>query len=102
MILCTISNEDAEKLNNTIIEVNMCEKLYKYAIEDINCTPDALKVILDYYMFALKVHKSLWRQIINQYLSEDEYTSSFNLLRFDPIEQTIFKLDSSECLSCKK
>jgi len=97
MILCGVSKDDAEKLNNTIIEVNMCEKLYKYAMEDINCSPIALKTLLDYYMFAIKVHKTLWKEIAIQYVGEEKVISSFNSLRFDPLRQVIFQMECGQC-----
>ncbi len=63
-ILSKVSKEDARELNNTIIEVEACQGLYKEAMKDLSSSPAALKTLLDYYMHSLKIHKSLWKDIL--------------------------------------
>jgi hypothetical protein len=96
-----VSDADAKKLTDTIVEAEASRELYEAAIKRVDCVPEALKVILDYYMHALKVHKALWREILVQYMGEDEATRLYKILRFDTVKKVIFQLDIKGCALCK-
>lgn len=101
-ILCKVSDEDAKKLTDTIVEVEACRELYENASRRIDCPPPALKLILDYYMHSLKVHKTLWRELLVKYVGEDEASKFYNILRFDTVKKVIFKLEIEGCSLCQK
>jgi len=97
-ILCKVSGEDAKNLYDTIVEVEACRELYDTAKGKADCTPFAFKSIMDYFMQSLKVHKTLWKDLVIKYLGED--VADFDLLRFDPVKKVIFR--PGECLTCEK
>lgn len=101
-ILCKITDEDAAKLTDTIVEVEACRELYNKATNHIDYQPLALKVILDYYMHSLKVHKGLWRELLVKYIGEDETSQFYNILRFDTVQKVIFKIEVEGCTLCQK
>jgi hypothetical protein len=97
-ILCKVSDEDAKKLYDTIVEVEACHDLHEEAKKKLDCTPMAFKVQMDYYMHTLKVHKTFWMELAVKYLGED--VKDFNSLRYDPVKKAIFRLEG--CSECKK
>lgn len=99
-IFCKVSNEDDKNLYDSIVEVEACRDLYESATKNFDCTPDALKAILDYYMHKLKEHKSLWKDILVKYVGEDQASSMLNILRYDPAKKVIFLPDIEGCALC--
>jgi len=100
-ILCKMAKEDAKKLIDTIVEVETCGELYNSAIKSIDCVPEALKVILEYYMYTLKIHKAMWTDILVKYIGEDETALKLPILRFDRVKEVIFELEIEGCSLCK-
>jgi PleD family two-component response regulator len=101
-ILCKISDEDAKKLTETIVEVEACKELYNEATKHIDCQPIAIKAILDYYMHSLKIHKALWKETLIKYIGEENTAKFYNILRFDTVTKDIFKLEIEGCSLCQK
>jgi len=99
-IFCQTSNEDAKKLNDSIIEVQICDRLYKESVKRIDISPLALKIILDYYLQSLKLHKQLWKELLIKYIGEDDTATFYNILRFDTVKNLIFKMDTEGCSLC--
>jgi hypothetical protein len=98
--LAKVSEEDARVLNDSIVETEAALQLYKDASREGGFKPDALKTLLEYHLTVLKVHKALWRDILVRYLGQDDAAKYYQVLRFDPIEKVIFKLDIEGCSLC--
>ena len=101
MRLAKVNDEDARKLCESITETEACRELYQAAVRQADVLPDALKMVLDYYMHCLKEHKALWREILIKYIGEDEAAKLYNILRFDPVKKVIFRLEIEGCALCK-
>ena len=100
-ILCKVSDEDAKKLIDTIIEVEACKELYDESMKRVDVVPVALKTILDYYMYTLKIHKTLWMELLVKYIGEDDATMYLKILRFNRVKKVIFQLEIEGCALCK-
>jgi hypothetical protein len=100
-ILCKVSEEEARKLYDTIVEVEASKELYDTSMRQMDIQPLAIKVVLDYYINALKVHKAYWRDILVKYLGDDTASELNRILRYDPVKKVIFKLEIEGCSLCK-
>jgi hypothetical protein len=100
-ILAKVSEEDAKELNDSIVETEACRELYQEATKRVDCPPEALRYVLDYYMQCLKVHKALWRRILVDYVGEETASTLYNILRFDTIKNVIFQIEIEGCKICK-
>lgn len=100
-VLCKISDEDAKKLNDSIVEVEACIELFEVSKKKMDCTPIAFKIILEYYMVVLKNHKEIWRNILIQYLGKEDASKFLPILRFDTVKKVIFKMIIEGCNICK-
>jgi hypothetical protein len=101
-ILCKMTDEDAIRLTDTIVEVEMCKGLYDEAAKGTDFNPMALKTVFDYYIHSVKIHKALWRELLIKYVGEDKASELFMILRFDTIKKVIFTLDIEGCALCQK
>ena len=101
-ILCKVTDEDAIRLTDTIVEVEMCKELYDESARRVDFNPLALKTIFDYYIHSVKVHKALWRELLVKYIGEDKASELFMILRFDTIKKVIFTLDIEGCSLCQR
>jgi hypothetical protein len=101
-ILCKVTDEDAIRLTNTIVEVEMCKELYDEAAKRTDFNPVALKTVFDYYIHNMKIHKALWSELLIKYIGEDKSSELYRILRFDTIKKVIFTLDIEGCSLCQK
>jgi hypothetical protein len=99
-ILCKISDEDARTLSDSIIEVETAERVRNEAMGRTDCTPEVLRVIMDYHIHALQAHKALWRDILIKYIGEDEASRLYQILRFDMVKNVIFEMEIEGCALC--
>jgi len=100
-ILCKVSDEDAKRLTETIVEVEACNEYYNKAMKQMDCQPIAIKAILDYLMQVLKTHKMLWTELLIKYVGEEDASAMYRILRFDTIKKVIFKIEIEGCSLCK-
>lgn len=101
-ILCKVTDEDAIRLTDTIVEVEMCKGLYDESARRTDFNPLALKTIFDYYIHSVKIHKALWRELLIKYIGEDKVSELLMILRFDTIKKVIFTLDIEGCSLCQR
>jgi len=101
-ILCKISDEDAKRLTDTIIEVEMCKQTFDESTKKVDYSADALRMIFDYYIHSLKVHKNLWVELLIKYIGEEETSTMFYVLRFDTVKKVIFQMEIEGCALCKE
>lgn len=101
-MLIKISDEDAKKLYDTVVEVEASKQMYDMSVRQMNVQPLAIKVILDYYMYVLKTHKALWKDTLIKYLGEDAAAEMLMVLRYDPVKKVIFKLEIEGCPLCEQ
>ena len=100
-IFMKVSDEDAKVLSDSIVETEACRGLYDEAIKQAQFSPEAMKFIMDYYMHNLKVHKTLWRELLIKYIGEAEAAKLINILRFDVVKKVIFQIEVEGCALCK-
>jgi len=89
-----VDREDALRLCDSITETEASRELYEEATKRADCTPEAVKVIMDYFMHCLKEHKALWRDMLVKYVGENAASEKYNVLRFDKIKWVIFEVAS--------
>jgi len=99
-IFCKVAYEDDRILYDSIVEVEACQELYNNATRSLDCTPDALKAIFEYYMHCLKEHKRIWKEVLVKYIGEDQASAMFRVLRYDPAKKVIFLPDIEGCALC--
>lgn len=96
-ILCKINDHDANELNRSIAQLEISDKVYKSIAKDIDFTPDAFKIVYQYYIKSYQEHKDLWQKILIKYIGEENASKYYKILRFDPIKNVIFKLEVEGC-----
>jgi hypothetical protein len=99
-IFCKVSDEDDRILYDSIVETEACKELYQNAVKSLECTPDALQAILDYYMHCLKEHKRVWKDMLVKYVGEDQASAIFRAARYDPAKKVVFLPDIEGCALC--
>ena len=100
-IICKVSEEEAKRLVDVVTELETTFRLYDDAVRRIDCSPAALKTILDYYVHCQKVHDAAWKAVLLKHVGEDDAAQYYRLYRFDIFKKTIFKLDVEGCPLCK-
>jgi hypothetical protein len=88
--LVPVNERDAKELTDTIVEVEAYRELYDQALREPDYSPNALKDLLDRFMQALKTHKALWRDLLFQYVGEENALYYRDYYRFDTYKQVIF------------
>ena len=95
-ILCSVGDEDVQKLVETADEAQICEIKYNQLLQT-ECPSFVFKIVLEYYVHTLKIHKQVWREILIKYIGEDEASKYYNILKFDPFKKVIYKMDIQGC-----
>lgn len=101
MILCSVNNEDAQRLTEVVNELIMCRTVFNEASKQIDFSPAAFKIIYEYYLQAQKKHNQIWKDVAVSYLGEDVILKNFDSLRFDPFKKVIYEIKNKECNQCK-
>lgn len=91
-----VNERDARELTDTIVEVEAYRELYDQALKETGCSSQALRDILDRFMQALKTHKALWRDLLFQYVGEENALYYRDYYRFDTYKQVIFLQQTGE------
>lgn len=101
-ILVKLSKQDAVALDITIIELEASLEFYNQSRESMSITPQALKLITDYYMETLRKHKLLWKEILVRYMGEENASQFSRVYRYDMYKQGIFKMVIEGCQLCQE
>ena len=95
-----VTDEEAEKLYNSLLEVEMTRTLYEVATRQMDFSPEAFKILIMYLNESYKIYKIYWNSILTKYLGEDDTSRYFNILRFNPIKKVIYNLEIEGCPLC--